>query len=86
MLSEVLIREALLLHFACKDVLNVQKEQLICNRVVHCSESRTLIAPITGTLQAKPCSHAFFPSQAALGWWLYGAVCEDKYRSMNLAA
>lgn len=38
------------------------------------------ISPVMGNLQAKSHSHAFVPSQSALGWWLHSAIYEDKYR------
>lgn len=74
---------ALLLCFACKDVLCVEKQQLVWNHAVPCSESLTIganIPPVTGNLQDKLHSRAFVSSRSALGWWLHSAICEDKYR------
>ena len=48
-----------------------------------CSENCAVGAnrsPVTGNLQAKPCSHAFVSSQSASSWWLPRAFGEDRCR------
>ena len=74
---------ALLLPFACEDVLCVEKRQLVWTHAVPCLENCAIganVSPVTGNLQAKPCSRAFVSSQSALGWWLPRAFGEDRRR------
>lgn len=65
MLSKVLASLALLLHFACKDAVRVEKEQLIWKHAVprwECLALGATVSPVTGNLQAKPRAHAFVSS------------------------